>query len=166
MSDTIIWGILAAAVLVGVVLVIKKKKNAAPVHSKKEPETSPDYQHIINTYGELLEEEPPVPSLLYDVDTLPLSKDIIKEACLWAIKQTDDTDTLDALKFSYLRLANYQEGIQQALLENGIEPFYGIVDPESIDMEKYLKWLKFHQERMPIVNQEMIELSDELKEID
>ena len=164
MSDVIIWGIIAAAGLAGVILARKTNKDTAGVHAKKRPESTPDYQHIINGYGELLEEKPPVSSLLYDVDTLPFSKDSIKEACLWAIRQTSDEDMLETLQFSYLRLANYQENIQQELRENGIEAYYGAVDPDSIEMEKYLKWLEFHQERMPIVNQEMGEFSDDLKE--
>ena len=169
MSDVIIWGAIAAAVLVGIAIARKKKNEAAERAGSLDSDTKdhsiPDYQNILDAYGELLEEDPPSASLLYDVNALPYSKDSIKEACIWAISETNDNALVQALKFSYLRLANYQENIQKDLQENSIETYYGTVDSDSIDMEKYTKWLGFHQERMPIVDREMETLSDELKEI-
>ena len=154
------------------------KYNLANNHSKScisvTKEKDLEYAEVIESYGKLLEKNPPSPVLVYDVSKLPYPKDTIKRACLWGLENTDDISMVNALKFGYVSLANYQDNIDSDILSENIESFYDILnnyEDHSNDlftesptkMESYLKWLVFHEKRMPFVENEIANLQEQIK---
>lgn len=142
------------------------------IHNHKTRSTSDNYKQIVNDYGRLKGENPEIPGLLYDAYKLPHPKEKIKEACIWALKNTDDVEMIRALIDGYIELANYQDGIEDLLVKLDIKTFYELGDNTSAllkggdeskpDAGSIVKWFDFHKERKPIIEREVSLLKNEL----
>lgn len=68
-------------------------------------------ERIVQAYGEFLETNAPTPGTVADISKLPFPKEKIKQALLYAIKTSDDSELVSAMKTTYILLADWQEGV-------------------------------------------------------
>jgi len=80
------------------------KKSDAPMTSERVLE-------VVRTYGDVLESGAPAPGCVADVNKLPFPKAEIKEALVHALRVSSDTKMKESLKFAYIQLADWQEGV-------------------------------------------------------
>ena len=66
---------------------------------------------IAGAYGNILENNAPVPGTFADTSKLPYPKPIIKQALTLLLKSNTDIQVKDHIKTAYLFLADWQEGI-------------------------------------------------------
>ena len=73
--------------------------------------TAINVEEIIQAYGVVLTESPPMPGIVADVARRPYSKSRIKRAILIALSTINDLAQKEPLKIGYIQLADFQEGI-------------------------------------------------------
>jgi len=67
---------------------------------------------IVNHYGAFMQSSTfPAPLCIADTKTLPYEKDTIREALILLMRLCDDANTKQFLKFGYVSLANFREGV-------------------------------------------------------
>jgi hypothetical protein len=66
---------------------------------------------IIQAYCDVLKSQAPKPGDVADERLLPFPKDKIKAEIIVALRNESDQNKIDRLKDSYLRLAEWQEGV-------------------------------------------------------
>ena len=121
-------------------------------------------QKIIQDYGAVLASADPAPDRIADVRVLPHPKKHIKEAICLALRAIDDPKIKEHLKFAYISLADWQEGVGSEQVGIDIKKLNPNMD--TLDMAKEIasrgralkKW-------MPIVKAEQDALTKELQEL-
>lgn len=92
---------------------IPVNKLVAQLKKEREPtslnSTAPHI--VVADFGEVLAVRAPVPGSVADVDELPYPKDQIKLAILITLKVTNDPELREHLKFAYVSLADWQDGV-------------------------------------------------------
>ena len=78
-----------------------------------------DFIKIIHSYGEILENNAPIPGTVADINKLPYSKQEIKNAIIQALKTMDDPKMKEYLKGGYIMLSDWQDGVD--LTSKGID---------------------------------------------
>ena len=82
--------------------------------NKKQSDSSMSVERateIAGAYGDVLENNAPVPGTFADTSKLPYPKPIIKQALTLLLKSNTDIQVKDHIKTAYLFLADWQEGI-------------------------------------------------------
>ena len=123
-----------------------------------------DAANIIKAYSDVLQTQAPKPGNVADVRLLPFSKEAIKEALIIVLRDTTDPTKIERLKGSYIRLAEWQEGVgesDQGLdiskmnLNDDTEKLARQVLAHGIDREKWQSTVIDEQEKL---KQELIDL--------
>ena len=73
--------------------------------------TTETAEEIIQDYGSILEHSAPTAGCVADVEKLPHSKERIKEAIALVLPEIEDAQLREYLKFGYMNLAAWQEGV-------------------------------------------------------
>jgi len=81
---------------------------ASPTQDNDDPTT------IIQDYGDIIVNSAPTPGCVADESKLPYPKEKIKEAIIWGLRNTEDPDAINSLKFGYVQLASWQPGIGES----------------------------------------------------
>ena len=123
-----------------------------------------DSVNIVKAYSDVLHSHAPKSGSVADVALLPFSKETIKEALIIVLRDTTDQTKIERLKGSYIRLAEWQEGVgesDQGLdiskmnLNDDTEKLARQVLAHGIDREKWQSTVIDEQEKL---NQELIDL--------
>jgi hypothetical protein len=123
-----------------------------------------DFVRVVQAYGKVLETSAPVSGTVADAEQLPYSKQKIKEAIVAALRSTDDLQTKEHLKVSYIQLSDWQEGVgkpDQGLdvstldMNQDVESLAKVVVEQSSGSEK---WTAIAQKEQEILKQELQEL--------
>ena len=69
---------------------------------------------IIQAYGKILETTVSIPGTVVDSNKLPYPKQMIKDAIVLALRSTNDLKTKESLKFGYIQLSHWQQGVGDA----------------------------------------------------
>jgi hypothetical protein len=120
---------------------------------------------IISAYGTVLEKTPPLPGCVDDSRKLPYPKSVIKEALLIVLREVDDPATREHLKFAYMSLASFQDGVGAFRL--GVVSAYSDSNEDPRSRAKRVaaqqaavkKWL-------PLVKREEAQSEQELRQLD
>jgi hypothetical protein len=79
----------------------------------------PPVHVVVNAYTDQISTNPPDPLMLEDVSELPYPKDLIRLSLQAALKGTMNEKRQAELRASYMMLADYQEGVDVAVPDNG-----------------------------------------------
>ena len=66
---------------------------------------------VIKKYGEVLKAKDSTPTHLSDENKLPYSKEQIKDAIRFALIVSEDSETIERLKASFMKLVMWQKGV-------------------------------------------------------
>lgn len=80
-------------------------------HEQQNGSSVPEFVKVVQAYGAILENGAPTPGTVADSSKLPYPKHKIKEAIISALRSADDPTTKEHLKFGYVQLADWQEGV-------------------------------------------------------
>lgn len=73
--------------------------------------TDPEFVHIVQVYGNILETSAPAPGTVADASKLPYTKQQIKDAIVAALRINNDPQMKEHLKVGYIQLSDWQEGV-------------------------------------------------------
>lgn len=80
-------------------------------HEQRDGSAAPEFVQVIQAYGAVLEAGAPALGTVIDSSKLPYPKQKIKEAIISALRSTDDPNIKEHLKFGYVQLAGWQDGV-------------------------------------------------------
>lgn len=116
---------------------------------------------IASAYGNVLENNAPVPGTFADTSKLPYPKPIIKQALTLLLSSNSDIQIKDHIKTAYLLLADWQEGIGPANAGLDITSMDISADPMQI-AEKIASQDNDIEKWQTIANEECQQLKTEL----
>ena len=96
-----------------------------------ESQLIPPVQVVVNAYTDLIATNPPDPLMLEDVSELPYPKDLIRLSIQAVLKGTLNEKRQAELMASYIMLADYQEGVEFAGLDDGRSNYHEHFVPVS-----------------------------------
>ena len=68
-------------------------------------------EKVVQDYGAVLASAAPAPGCVADARKLPHPKERIKQALVFALRMTKESQTREQLKIGYISLADWQEGV-------------------------------------------------------
>ena len=124
------WGLMS--LLLGVYTILQSISSTmiATRLENQEPSSEPsntDFTQVVQDYGNILETSTPVPGTVADLKKLPYPKQQIKDSIIAALRNSDDQQMKEHLKFAYIQLSNWQEGVGES--DQGL-------DLSSLDMSQ------------------------------
>lgn len=118
-------------------------------------------QRVVQDYRVFLESSAPLPGRVADVSELPHSKDLIKDAISVCITELRDTQLTEHLKYGYLMLSAWQNGVGDKTLGPDFTQLDLEIDP--LDLAQQIQQQSAPMEKWsPMIKDEQAKLTSEL----
>ena len=122
-------------------------------------------EKIVQDYGAVLEASALAPGCVADVRNLPHSKELIKQALVIALCLIEEPHVREKLKFGYISLADWQEGVGNTTV--GIDCTKMDLNGDPLEMAKRISSEGITMKKwMPLVKAEQEMLKSELQKFD
>lgn len=122
------------------------------------------FVQIIQAYGKILETTVSIPGTVVDSNKLPYPKQMIKDAIVLALRSTNDLKTKESLKFGYIQLSHWQQGVGDARQDLDVSALDIERDPKSVakaiaeGLRGSEKWKTIAKEERDALKQELQDL--------